>query len=278
MTSDLTPPLVLVVDDDTDTRELYRMVLESVGYRVEDAASVSSADAALARVGPDVVLTDWLLPDGNGLDVCRALGRRVLTRHVPVVAVTGMTLGDGAVKAEDCPAMVTVLQKPADPDAILAGIREATIIGLERRLRAAAARAKRYAEKISRRTRRPEDIRADAETLLQRAVARSGDSVALMIADDRARYVAASGPTRQLTGYDSNELTTLSVWDLRRSPIRRKGRVSGSSSSRREPRKGTTCCGTATVVRSTHAMSHSPTSRPGGISAPSPNRPTCRPA
>ena len=74
MTSDITPPLVLVVDDDTDTRELYRMVLESVGYRVEDAASVSSADAALARVGPDVVLTDWLLPDGNGLDVCRALG------------------------------------------------------------------------------------------------------------------------------------------------------------------------------------------------------------
>ena len=67
--------------------------------------------------------------------------------------------------------MVTVLQKPADPDAILAAIREAAIVGLERRLRAAAARAKRYAEKISRRTRRPEDIRADAETLLQRAVA-----------------------------------------------------------------------------------------------------------
>ena len=52
MTSDLTPPLVLVVDDDTDTRELYRMVLESVGYRVEDAGHVSSADAALARARP----------------------------------------------------------------------------------------------------------------------------------------------------------------------------------------------------------------------------------
>ena len=65
---------------------------------------------------------------------------------MPVVAVTGVTLGDGAVKAEDCPALVTVLQKPADPDAILAGIREAAITGMERRLRAAAARAKRYAE------------------------------------------------------------------------------------------------------------------------------------
>jgi CheY-like chemotaxis protein len=213
MTSDLNPPLVLVVDDDADTRELYRMMLESVGYRVEDVASVSSADAALA-LRPDVVLTDWLLPDGNGLDVCRALGRRVLTRHVPVVAVTGLTLAGEAVNVEECPAIVRLLQKPADPDAILAGIREAAMIGLGRRLRAAAARAKRYAEKIRRRTRRPGDIRADAEALLQRAVARSGDSVTLMIADDHARYVAASGPTRELTGYGSNELATLSVWDL----------------------------------------------------------------
>ena len=39
MTSDLNPPLVLVVDDDTDTRELYRLVLETVGYRVEDVAT-----------------------------------------------------------------------------------------------------------------------------------------------------------------------------------------------------------------------------------------------
>ena len=53
---------------------------------------------------PDVVLTDWLLPDGNGLDVCRALERRAATRHVPVVAVTGLTLDGGAVKAGTVPA------------------------------------------------------------------------------------------------------------------------------------------------------------------------------
>jgi PAS domain S-box-containing protein len=44
--------------------------------------------------------------------------------------------------------------------------------------------------------------------------ARSGESVTLIIADDSARYVAASGATRELTGYDANELTALSVWDL----------------------------------------------------------------
>ena len=215
MTSDLEPPLVLIVDDDTDTRELYRLVLESVGYRVEDAGTVSSATAVLSRLVPDVVLTDWLLPDGNGLDVCRALGCRVSTRQVPVVAVTGVTLDGGLAGPADCPGMVTVLQKPAEPDAILAGVRHAVDIGLERRLRAAAARAKRYAAKVRRRTPRPEDsCRREAETLLQRAAARSGETVTLMIADDQAHYVAASGPTRQLTGYDANELSALSVWDL----------------------------------------------------------------
>ena len=61
--------------------------------------------------------------------------------------------------------------------------------------------------RFRRRTRRPEDIRADAENLLQRAVACSGHSVTLMIADDYGRYVAASGPTRQFTGYDATEPT-----------------------------------------------------------------------
>ena len=227
MTSDLNPPLVLVVDDDTDTRELYRLVLETVGYRVEDVASVSAAAAALSRVIPDVVLTDWLLPDGNGLDVCRTLGGRAATRHVPVIAVTGLVLDGEAVKVTDCPGMVALLQKPADPDAILCGIRDAVGLGLERRLRAAAARAKRYMAKVRRRAPDQEagadTLRAGAETLLQRAVARSGDSVTLFIADDQAHYVAASGATRQLTGYDASEIAAMSVWDLTMLPNTAEG-------------------------------------------------------
>ena len=227
MTSDLNPPLVLVVDDDTDTRELYRLVLETVGYRVEDVASVTAAAAALARIVPDVVLTDWLLPDGNGLDVCRALSARAATRHVPVIAVSGLMLDGDTVKVGDCPGMVSLLQKPADPDAILAGIRDGVVIGLERRLRAAAERAKRYVAKVRRRPGAQETgaetMRADAQTLLQRVVARSGDGVTLIIADDHAQYVAASGATVQLTGYDANELAGMSVWDLTSLPNNPEG-------------------------------------------------------
>ena len=210
-------PLVLVVDDDLDTRELYRVVLESVGYRVEDAGSVSGAAAILGQTAPDVVLTDWRMPDGDGLTLCRVVRGRSSTRHVPIVAVTGVSLGEAATAAVQREGIVSVLLKPADPDAILTRLRGALTIGLERRLRAAAARTKRYAEQVRRRTARcrgPVNRRADAESLLRRAAARSGDAVMLMIADDSARYVAVSGAIQQLTGYESNELASLSVWDL----------------------------------------------------------------
>jgi PAS domain S-box-containing protein len=216
MTTDLDPPLVLVVDDDSDTRELYRMVLESVGYRVEDAANVRAASTVLSRIVPDAVLTDWLLPDGDGLDVCHALRGRGATRTVPVVAVSGLTFdGEGEARARQ-EGVVTFLEKPTDPDAILGASRDALLVGTERRLRAAAERAKRYAEHVSRHRRLTDraGCPAEAEALLRRAAARSGDGVALMIADDSAHYVAASGPTRELTGYDASELTALSVWDL----------------------------------------------------------------
>jgi DNA-binding response OmpR family regulator len=125
-------PLVLVVDDDLDTRELYRMVLESAGYRVEDAGQMNSALAVAARVRPDVVLTDWLLPDGDGFEVCRSLRANRLTCRVPVIAVTGVSLDDGAETNGRLDCFAAILRKPADPDDILAAIAAALTRAAER--------------------------------------------------------------------------------------------------------------------------------------------------
>ena len=226
------------------------MVLESVGYRVEDAASVSSADAALARLGPDVVLTDWLLPDGNGLDVCRALGRRR-----PDAACAGGCghRGDagrrGGQRAEDCPAMVTVLQKPANPDAILAAIRDGAIAGLPNGVCAPRRRVRSGMRRRCAGARgRPEDMPCRCRDAAAAAVARSGDSDHT---DDRRRPRALR--CRQRSRRASSPATTrpssraVRLGSDAAARIRRKGRVCGSSSSRRERRKGTTCCGAATV-------------------------------
>ncbi len=216
--TDLHHPLVLIVDDDSDTRELYRMVLESVGYRVEDAGHVRTATAAALALIPDVVVTDWMLPDGEGLDVGRALRANRRTRRIPIVAVTGVTLGQAAEVNASLEGITAILRKPANPDEILSAISTALTKAAERRLCDAATRARRYAEQARRRAMSPAGscagIRVDPGVLLERVASRSDHSIALVLADDSGHYVAASGATREVTGYDAAELAGLTVWDL----------------------------------------------------------------
>lgn len=218
-------PILLVVDDDPDTRELYRILLESVGYRVYCAGDVRTAAALASRTTPHVVVTDWRLPDGDGFAVCAALHARTASRHVPIVAVSGLSMEPAMVADARARGITSVLVKPAAPDDILRAVRVANEIGTARQLRAAAQRFRRYAAKAARCSqRRPANpFPIDAGALVSRAVARSGENITLLIADDTARCVAVGGSTRALTGYDPQELLSLSVWDLTAPPDKSVG-------------------------------------------------------
>lgn len=218
MSTDLRHPYVLVVDDDADTRELYNVMLASVGYRVESVGSVRTAGEMIRRNTPHVVVTDWRLPDGDGFAVSDALHARTASRRVPIVAVTGFSMPAETRHEARERGFTAVLLKPSSPDDILKAVRRATEIGTARELRHAALRLRRYAAQASRvgrgQVRGASVGRIDAAGLLDRAAARSGGNIALMLADDTARYVAAAGSARELTGYEPQELLSLSVWDL----------------------------------------------------------------
>ena len=83
-------PVVLVVEDDTELRELYRHGLSSSGYHV---VAVGDGIDALRRIDegvvPTVVILDLELPRLHGTDLFRELRAHVTTRHVPVIVVTG---------------------------------------------------------------------------------------------------------------------------------------------------------------------------------------------
>jgi PAS domain S-box-containing protein len=207
---------VLVVDDDADTRDLYRLVLESVGYQVAEAGLLLQAVEALRGVPPAAVLTDWLLPDGNGLDVCAAVHARV-RGGIPIVAVTGLTVGPDQLAEAQARGCAAVLQKPADPDAVLAALSDALIAATRARLRRIVDRAKRYAGRARLGAcdgPQGDRTREQAARVLSRVAARSDVPAALILADDSARYVAAAGETRVLTGYEADELRGLTVADL----------------------------------------------------------------
>ena len=77
--------LVLVVEDEVDLSEVLRDRLVADGHDVLVEHSGSGAISAVARRVPDVVLLDWMLPDMDGLAVCR----RLRQQHVmPIIMVT----------------------------------------------------------------------------------------------------------------------------------------------------------------------------------------------
>lgn len=69
-------PHILVVDDDLEIRRLLGKYLDGQGFRVTLAGNRSECEAKLAELKIDLVVLDVMLPDGSGLDLCRALRER----------------------------------------------------------------------------------------------------------------------------------------------------------------------------------------------------------
>ena len=77
--------LIVVVDDDKAFRSIVKILLERRGYEVKTAPNVRSALSILDSVIPSLFILDVMLPDGNGIDLCRELRRRTNTRYTPVM-------------------------------------------------------------------------------------------------------------------------------------------------------------------------------------------------
>ncbi|MCC6459765.1 MAG: response regulator [Saprospiraceae bacterium] len=114
-------PLVLVVDDHPDIRAYIRVRLQGA-YAVEEAGGGLEAWEKTKELVPDLVISDILMPDLNGLDLCRNIKTDPLTSHIPVVLLTAKgntsTQIDGLEAGADA-----YLAKPFDPELLLAGIR-----------------------------------------------------------------------------------------------------------------------------------------------------------
>ena len=81
-------PRVLVVEDDPTISEVVVRYLEREGLVVEAVADGRDALDAAARVWPDLVVLDLMLPGIDGIEVCRRLKADPQTRYIPVVMVT----------------------------------------------------------------------------------------------------------------------------------------------------------------------------------------------
>lgn len=79
---------ILIVEDESDIRELIRYNMEREGFKVVEAGSAEEAVAWLKKGVPDLVLLDLMLPGTDGFAFCRALRADEKTAKVPVIMVT----------------------------------------------------------------------------------------------------------------------------------------------------------------------------------------------
>jgi CheY-like chemotaxis protein len=116
-------PLVLLAEDDRDSREMYALALELAGFRTAQAENGAEALNQVARLSPDVIVTDLNLPGVDGYELCARLKGDPRTQGVPVLALTGRSLATDVERARQA-GCVRVLVKPFAPDELGPEIRK----------------------------------------------------------------------------------------------------------------------------------------------------------
>lgn len=110
----MSQPLVLVVDDDDDLREITSLAVELSGSCdvVATDRGAKAIELAAAR-RPDVILLDVMMPEMDGIETARALWADERTRGIPVVLLTAKV--QVLETWRDVPGVVGALSKPFDP-------------------------------------------------------------------------------------------------------------------------------------------------------------------
>jgi len=118
----MTERTVLIVDDEAAIRDMLRMALEMAEFRCLEAEDIQTAYQIVVDDRPDIVLLDWMLPGGSGLELLRRLKRGDTTQDLPVIMLTAKTAEDNVIQGLDVGAD-DYMTKPFAPRELVARIR-----------------------------------------------------------------------------------------------------------------------------------------------------------
>ena len=114
---------VLVIDDDAAVRQTIALLLEDAGIEVVQAGDGKAGLSALQRCRPDLIVTDVIMPEKEGLETIIEIRR--LDRQLPIIAISGggrIGNADFLEIASRLGASVT-LPKPFDPETLVNLVR-----------------------------------------------------------------------------------------------------------------------------------------------------------
>jgi len=127
---------VLVADDDRTSRALLQGSLLKLGYEVLESKDGAGAWETINRTGARIVVSDWVMPDIDGLELCRRVRSRKDAPYVYFILLTGTMLGAGHYAKAMEKGVDDFLTKPLDVEALRTRLRVAErIVQLSERVR-----------------------------------------------------------------------------------------------------------------------------------------------
>ncbi len=113
---------ILVVEDEAPIREMLCFVLEQKGYQPIEAEDYDSALEKICEPYPELILMDWMLPGGSGINLIKHLKRDELTRQIPVVMLTARGEEEDKVRGLEVGAD-DYITKPFSPKELMARLK-----------------------------------------------------------------------------------------------------------------------------------------------------------
>lgn len=113
---------ILVVEDEAPIRDMLCFVLEQNGYQASTAGDFDAAINQLVEPYPDLVLLDWMLPGGSGIQIAKKMKQHELTRAIPIIMITARGEEEDKVRGLEVGADDYVT-KPFSPKELMARIK-----------------------------------------------------------------------------------------------------------------------------------------------------------
>jgi CheY-like chemotaxis protein len=113
-------PVILIADDNTDSRDALRALLEAYGFAVAEAENGEEAVRRALQSHPDLILMDIMMPRVDGVEATRRLRASKEFRQVPILTLTAMVGSQDMALGAGCDAY---LNKPLEIPALLKTIR-----------------------------------------------------------------------------------------------------------------------------------------------------------
>lgn len=112
---------ILLIEDEEAIRDMVRMGLELAGFNCMESADTRLALSLIHDKKPDLILLDWMLPGGSGIELLHRLKRDDLAKSIPVIMLTAKTTEDNKIQGLEAGAD-DYIAKPFAPRELIARI------------------------------------------------------------------------------------------------------------------------------------------------------------